>query len=214
MRTCEEFLSRADDSQQTDLVRTSVMVVMGTMAKHLDQADPKVAAIVHQLLANLNTPSQPVQEAVSSCLPPLMGTMKDEAQEIIDSLMEKVCLSVCQFPCLSVCALTTNCFSFQLLESKSYALRKGAAYGIAGVVKGLGIPSLKQFGVMQALKSAVEDRKNYRHREGALFAVEQLTVALGRLFEPYVVHLLPNLLHCYGDGNQYVREVSAVKVVT
>ena len=44
MRTCEEFLSRADDSQQTDLVRTSVMVVMGTMAKHLDQADPKVAS--------------------------------------------------------------------------------------------------------------------------------------------------------------------------
>ena len=73
---------------------------------------------------------------------------------------------------------------------------------------------MKQFGVMKALKEAVEDRKNYRHREGALFAVEQLTVALGRLFEPYVVHLLPNLLHCYGDGNQYVREVSAVKVVT
>ena len=67
---------------------------------------------------------------------------------------------------------------------------------------------------MQALKTAIEDRKNYRHREGALFAVEQLTVALGRLFEPYVVHLLPNLLHCYGDGNQYVREVSAVTVVT
>ena len=67
---------------------------------------------------------------------------------------------------------------------------------------------------MQALKTAIEDRKNYRHREGALFAVEQLTVVLGRLFEPYVVHLLPNLLHCYGDGNQYVREVSTVKVVS
>ena len=68
--------------------------------------------------------------------------------------------------------------------------------------------------MIQALQEAVEDRKNYRHREGALFAVEQLSVALGRLFEPYVVRLLPNLLHCYGDGNQYVREVSAIKVVT
>jgi len=30
---------------------------------------------------------------------------------------------------------------------------------------------------------------------------------LGRLFEPYVVHLLPHLLLCFGDNNQYVREV-------
>ena len=43
---------------------------------------------------------------------------------------------------------------------------------------------------------------------GALFAFETLCTMLGRLFEPYVVHLLPHLLLCFGDGNQYVREVS------
>ena len=31
---------------------------------------------------------------------------------------------------------------------------------------------------------------------------------LGRLFEPYIVHIIQHLLLCFGDNNQYVREVS------
>ena len=32
---------------------------------------------------------------------------------------------------------------------------------------------------------------------------------LGRLFEPYIVHIIQHLLLCFGDGNQYVREVGS-----
>ena len=88
-----------------------------------------------------------------------------------------------------------------------YGERKGAAYGLAGLVKGLGILYLKQLNIMSTLQDAIQDKKNFRHREGALFAYEMLCTMLGRLFEPYVVHVLPNLLLCFGDGNQYVREV-------
>ena len=102
------------------------------------------------------------------------------------------------FPCL---------FFFQLLDSTVYGERKGAAYGLSGLVKGLGILYLKQLNIMSTLQEAIQDKKNYRHREGALFAYEMLCSMLGRLFEPYVVHVLPNLLLCFGDGNQYVREV-------
>ena len=141
-------------------------------------------SVVHLLLGNLDTPSQPVQEAIANCLPPLASVIKPDAEDIIKKLLDK------------------------LQESTSYSQRKGAAYGLAGLVKGLGIPTLKQHRVMQTLQEAIKDKKNYRHRESALFAFESLCNMLGRLFEPYVVHLLPDLLICFGDGNQYVREAT------
>lgn len=61
---------------------------------------------------------------------------------------------------------------------------------------------------MGTLQDAIKNKKNYRYREGALFAFQSLCNMLGRLFEPYVVHLLPDLLVCFGDGNQYVREAT------
>uniref|UniRef100_K7A6A4 Stalled ribosome sensor GCN1 n=1 Tax=Pan troglodytes TaxID=9598 RepID=K7A6A4_PANTR len=180
----EEFLKNAPNDASYDAVRQSVVVLMGSLAKHLDKSDPKVKPIVAKLIAALSTPSQQVQESVASCLPPLVPAIKEDAGGMIQRLMQ------------------------QLLESDKYAERKGAAYGLAGLVKGLGILSLKQQEMMAALTDAIQDKKNFRRREGALFAFEMLCTMLGKLFEPYVVHVLPHLLLCFGDGNQYVREAA------
>lgn len=80
--------------------------------------------------------------------------------------------------------------------------------GIAGVVKGLGILSLKQLDIMSKLTNHIQDKKNYKCREGALIAFEMLCSTLGRLFEPYIVHVLPHLLQCFGDSSQYVRQAA------
>ncbi|KAJ4944183.1 hypothetical protein JOQ06_012728, partial [Pogonophryne albipinna] len=180
----EEFLKNAPQDASYDSVRQSVVILMGSLAKHLDKNDPKVKPIVAKLITALSTPSQQVQESVAGCLPPLVPAIREDAAGIVRNLLQL------------------------LLESDKYAERKGAAYGLAGLVKGLGILALKQQNIMSTLTDGIQDKKNFRRREGSLFAFEMLCNMLGKLFEPYVVHVLPHLLLCFGDGNQYVREAA------
>lgn len=180
----EKFMDDAPKSGSFDSVRQSVVILMGSLARHLEKEDPRVKPIIFKLVDALSTPSQPVQEAVANCLPPLVPAIKDEVAPLVQRLLQK------------------------LLSSNNYGDRKGAAYGLAGIVKGLGILSLKQLDIMTSLTEAIQNKKVVRHREGALFAFEQLCSMLGRLFEPYVVHVLPHLLLCFGDSNQFVREAA------
>uniref|UniRef100_A0A3Q1GAD8 GCN1 activator of EIF2AK4 n=1 Tax=Acanthochromis polyacanthus TaxID=80966 RepID=A0A3Q1GAD8_9TELE len=138
----EEFLKNAPQDASYDSVRQSVVILMGSLAKHLDKNDPKVKPIVAKLITALSTPSQQVQESVASCLPPLVPAIKEDAAGIVRNLLQL------------------------LLESDKYAERKGAAYGLAGLVKGLGILALKQQDIMTTLTDAIQDKKNFRRREG------------------------------------------------
>lgn len=164
-----------------DTVRVSLVVLLGSVAKHLAQDDPQIPEVIEQLLSALSTPSQTVQEAVGECLSALIKAVKPRAPAILERLFD------------------------QLLEDPKFGVRRGAAYGIAGVVKGLGILALKQNGVTEKLKTAIENKKEARHREGALMAYELLCLRLGRLFEPYIINVLRDLLVCYGDNNKDVR---------
>ena len=56
----EEFLKHAPQTADYDIVRQSVIIMMGTLAKHLESFDPRVEPIVMQLIASLSTPSQEV----------------------------------------------------------------------------------------------------------------------------------------------------------
>jgi hypothetical protein len=100
-----------------------------------------------------------------------------------------------------------------LLSGDSYGDRRGAAYGLAGLVKGLGISALKAHNIMSVLQNAAMDNSKI-YRQGALFAFELLSERLGRLFEPFVIQILPFLLNSCGDGDENVREAAELAART
>ncbi|KAK4487622.1 hypothetical protein RD792_005728, partial [Penstemon davidsonii] len=181
----ENYLNKkASDEERYDLVREGVVIFTGALAKHLAKGDPKVHSVVEKLLDVLNTPSEAVQRAVSTCLSPLMQSKEEEAEALISRLLN------------------------QLMKSDKYGERRGAAFGLAGVVKGFRISCLKKYNIMTALRGGLLDRNSAKSREGALLAFECFCEKLGRLFEPYVIQMLPLLLVSFSDQVVAVREAA------
>ncbi|CAI9090959.1 OLC1v1025859C1 [Oldenlandia corymbosa var. corymbosa] len=181
----ENYLNKkASDEERYDLVREGVVIFTGALAKHLEKNDPKVHAVIDKLLDVLNTPSEAVQRAVSTCLSPLMQSKQEDAPALVSSLLN------------------------QLMKSDKYGERRGAAFGLAGVVKGFGISCLKKYGIATVLREGLADRNSAKSREGALLAFECLCDKLGKLFEPYVIQMLPLLLVSFSDQVMAVREAA------
>ncbi|ONI05050.1 hypothetical protein PRUPE_6G353600 [Prunus persica] len=179
----ENYLNKkASDEEKYDLVREGVVIFTGALAKHLAKDDPKVHTVVEKLLDVLNTPSEAVQRAVSACLSPLMQSKQDDGPALVSRLLDK------------------------LMKSDKYGERRGAAFGLAGVVKGFGISCLKKYGIVTLLQEGLVDRSSAKCREGALLGFECLCESLGRLFEPYVIQMLPLLLVSFSDQVVAVRE--------
>ncbi|KAJ9156651.1 Translational activator GCN1 [Pleurostoma richardsiae] len=185
MTTFEKTLEVPDkNSEAADRVNEAVIIMYGALARHLKLGDSKIPVVIERLLATLSTPSETVQYAIAECLPPLVRTCGDKSSKYFDQVMET------------------------LLTSKKYAVQRGAAYGLAGLVMGRGISVLKDYRIMIALRSAADNKKEANQREGALMAYELLATILGRLFEPYVTQIVPQLLTGFGDSNANVRDAA------
>ncbi|KKK21120.1 translational activator GCN1 [Aspergillus rambellii] len=183
MRLLETTLETSDKGSETsDLLNEAVVVLYGSLARHLKADDPRLQTVIKRLLATLPTPSETVQSAVSECLPPLVRLAGPQSGQYVQEMLD------------------------QLLQSKKYATQRGAAYGLAGIVKGRGITTLREFQVMSHLRAATENKKEPHQRQGALLAYELFATILGRTFEPYVIQVVPQLLGSFGDPNADVRD--------
>ncbi|KAI0197898.1 armadillo-type protein [Astrocystis sublimbata] len=183
MKTFERTLSEPDKgSEAADRVNEAVIIIYGALARHLKAGDAKIPGVLERLLTTLSTPSETVQYAVAECLPPLVRTCSDKTSKYFDQMMET------------------------LLRSKNYAAKRGAAYGLAGLIRGRGISVLREYRILMSLKGATENKQESQQREGAFIAFELLPAYLGRLFEPYVIQIVPQLLAGFGDSNADVRD--------
>ena len=102
------------------------------------------------LLEVLTTPSESVQRGVSDCLPALMKALSGDSAFVtatVETLLDRA------------------------LRGAKYGDRRGAAFGLAGAVRGLGLSCLRGMGVMDALKAAIEDKSSVEAREGACVAL-------------------------------------------
>ncbi|KAK0468862.1 armadillo-type protein [Armillaria novae-zelandiae] len=181
----EGHLSSPSPSTETgDYIKEAVVILFGRVARHLDPSDPRIPTIVDRLVEALKTPAEQVQIAVSDCLSPLVRLMRPKLPSLVDNLID------------------------DLANAPKYAARRGAAYGLAGVIKGTGIAGMKEFNVINRLRTATEDKKKYEPRQGTMFAFETLSSSLGRLFEPYITYVLPLLLSLFGDTTPDVREAT------
>ena len=127
----DSFLSAKSTTSAQDTVRRGVIVLLGSVATHLDPADPRIPTITDSLIATLSTPSQKVQEAVSACLQPLVSATKERGPELLELLMN------------------------QALTGATYGERRGAAYGVAAVVKACGLKIFKAYDGTQKIVNAL-----------------------------------------------------------
>ncbi|KAF2173884.1 hypothetical protein M409DRAFT_16153 [Zasmidium cellare ATCC 36951] len=182
MKLCESTLGSSSNSEAQDLVNEAVVILYGALARHLPKGDQRIPKVVNRLLATLSTPSESVQYAVAQCLPPLVRASLDQAGQYLQQMIDET------------------------LHAKKYAARRGAAYGLAGIVKGRGISILGETRLLSTLRSATENKKDPNERQGAFLAFELLSLLLGRLFEPYVIQIVPQILSGFGDSSTDVRE--------
>ncbi|KAK3485123.1 armadillo-type protein [Neurospora crassa] len=185
MKTFEKTLEAPDKGTAfADRVNEAVIIMYGALARHLKHGDAKIPVVIDRLIATLSTPSETVQYAIAECLPPLVRTCGDKSNKYIEQVIET------------------------LMTSKDYAVQRGAAYGLAGLILGRGVNSLKEHRILITLRSALENKKEVNQRESAMIALELLSTILGRLFEPYVIQIVPQLLAGFGDSNPNVREAA------
>ncbi|KAK7196793.1 hypothetical protein NESM_000619600 [Novymonas esmeraldas] len=92
----------------------------------------------------------------------------------------------------------------QAIHSGSYIKKKAHAWGLVGVIKGLGLTSLRRYDVMETLRRSAREKQV--ERSGAMVLLEVLCSELATLFEPYALSMATELLEAVADTDANISE--------
>lgn len=162
------------EQEQLDFATGNLAVYLGTVARYADYTQAQVKDIVQKLVQTLSIHSNVVQNSVSNALSYLVIKMNsDDVDQIIVSLID-------------------SC------SKGDYGDRRGAAFGIAGLMKGLGISGIRECNLMARINSLIR-KASPEALEGSMQIYELLSKKLEELFDPYLPEILPNILTCISD---------------
>ncbi|KNE67902.1 hypothetical protein AMAG_12619 [Allomyces macrogynus ATCC 38327] len=176
-RECIAVL-QAHAKHKSDDVREAMVVLTAQCAQHLSPKDPQLKEIVAIMIAALRTPSESVQVAVAQGL----GGLPVDPRTVYPQLMET------------------------LFADPKYAVQRGSAYGLAGLIKAHK-SLIKEYELVRTIKDRLQ-QKDLASRQGALLLLETCTLLLGRMFEPWLIQCMPALLALFSDTNAAVRQAT------
>lgn len=175
LKIFDDYLNDKSVAHDT-ITRESVVILLGRLASYLPAGDPRTNNVVSILIDSLSTPSMRVRKTCSECLTTLMGSLKPQAPELVQRM-------------------------FDAIENSPVEKAIGAAFGLAGILKGLGLGAFKTYDVIPKLKAIVGSKKQ-SCKIAALRCFGCLSERFGRLFEPYIIHILEPILSSFSDAQE------------
>lgn len=88
------------------------------------------------------------------------------------------------------------------------AQKKGQAYLIAGLVKGLGVAYIEKLNIFKYIDEDLETKKDVQQKESILLLVTCFLDVLGRVFEPFIARVMKTLMHFFGETNEAIKELA------
>jgi hypothetical protein len=102
------------DLKHKEIVQSKLLQFISSLAKYFDKNSESTLNIYERVIDMLNSPSQDIKKSISKCIPPLARLLEDNSKKFLKQLL------------------------MMMLKSTSLDTLIGAAYAIAGIIKGLG----------------------------------------------------------------------------
>ncbi|KAL9647140.1 hypothetical protein ABK040_004856 [Willaertia magna] len=187
-----------------DFAIGSIVVWLGGVAQHFEKSG-MIKKAIDQLIDSLGVPSNTVQRSISHVLSPLISKIYEKEQDYVLGLINKLFDGILRGNTLEVHK-----------GLNAYGVRRGYAWGLAGILYGCGLNDLYLYGIAPVNNTLSQQKVPVKAKEGSMLIYECLALRFTALFEPYMVEVIPNLLNYgLGESNKEVRTAAkqAINVI-